>query len=246
MAIMSIANGRISAARPDRPRRGSAAPSRGSRRRAPRPAPRMSGSRSACGSMSKKAWKLSASAAMRVSPSMSARTRASPAGTVGRLLDEAAVGVVHQRVDQGGDEAGLVAEVVADAGLGLAGLASDGRQLERLEPALRQQPLRRRQDPLRRRRQRLHGVLQQQRLRQPLPASQAPASLVDRCHESLIGSSLRGNGRLPCSACQCSVHLSVRTNKLSATPLPASRDHDRRKSWTPRSPPSRSTAAVTS
>ena len=66
-----------------------------------------------------------------------------------RLLDEAAVGVVRERVHQRRDEARLVAEVVADARLGLAGLAGDGGELERLEPAGREQALRSREDPLR-------------------------------------------------------------------------------------------------
>ena len=46
-----------------------------------------------------------------------------PRGHRGRLLDQATVGVVRQRVDERRDQAGLVAEVIADAGLGLAGLA---------------------------------------------------------------------------------------------------------------------------
>src|SRR5665648_908514 len=156
-----------------------------------------------------------------------------PPGQLARVLDEAAVGVVGERVDQRRNETGLVAEVIADAGLRLAGLPRDGRQLQRLEAAARQQTLGGGQQALRRRRQRLHGVLEKEWLGEPLAAGQAHALLVHRVHFTPV-SPVVGRG-LPACVVVASIHLSVRTDKhrrqaaaLSA-PKPVSRLSRRRR-----------------
>src|SRR5665811_1660543 len=156
-----------------------------------------------------------------------------PLGQLARVLDEAAVGVVGERVDERRDETGLVAEMVADAGLRLTGRAGDGRQLQRLEAAARQQTLGGGQQALRRRRQRLHGVLEKEWLGEPLAAGQAHALLVHRVHFTPVPPVV-GGGLSSCVVV-ASIHLSVRTDKhrrqaaALSPPKPVSRLSRRRR-----------------
>ena len=67
--------------------------------------------------------------------------------------------VVHDRVDERRDEAGLVAEVIADRGLVLAGLGGDRLEAQAGVAGTGQHPPRRDEDAARRRRELLRRVL---------------------------------------------------------------------------------------
>jgi hypothetical protein len=97
---------------------------------------RRSSSRSACGSTSKNCCcrlAVGDDAALAVDERVDALLAD---GQALGLVDQRQVGVVHEVVDQRGDEAGLVAEVVGDARLRLAGLLGDGLEPQRVEAAL--------------------------------------------------------------------------------------------------------------